>query len=73
MDTIKKGLIKCNFQDTNWHRSSLILFLYPDQNNLELYATLEKKQKKKLSLCNVSLMCDSPLINRKQEPPTNEA
>ena len=46
MDTIKKGLIKCNFQDTNWHRSSLILFLYPDQNNLELYATLEKKQKK---------------------------
>ena len=47
MDTIKKELIKCNFQDTNWHRSSLILFLYPDQNNLELYATLEKKTKKK--------------------------
>lgn len=67
MDTIKKGLIKCNFQDTNWHRSSVILFLYPDQNNLELYATLEKKNKKK------RFMCDSPLINRKQEPPTNEA
>ena len=47
MDTIKKGLIKCNFQDTNWQRSSLKLFLYPDQNNLELYATLEKKNKKK--------------------------